>query len=484
VTDSRGLLCLGVGGEPVRFEAESVQFARRAAEHLRLPQSLASLRGRLEGDAGQAIDLAIIEALVGALTKAGVLVADAPALVRAPPSLAGVKIVLGVTGAIASTDAPRIVLALQAQGASVRVALTNTARRFVSKSALEALTHAPVPFRMSSRDPARPVPHIELAQWADVVMIAPASATTLGRVANGDCSDLLSALIIATRAPVLFAPSMNAEMWRAPSTRRNIETLVRDGHAILDPHYGVEVADRPGHRQPHFGGSLPPDRLVRALDVWLRQRAPDVYRGPIDWDMLYREPAALPWLSQGLDEVVGAILRDHAPPPACLLDLGCGTGAQAHAAAQLGYSVVGVDGSEKALAIANVGARGDVIFIKDDLLDLGLRNRFDVLLDRGTLHTLPPSEIARYGDTLARLSHERTILVVVHDGPLAAASAGTSRLSSAELAQLLPAFQLSHTSATTLRKGENGAALCSLFRARALVSRGLEAEASEPDKEK
>ncbi len=470
ITENGALICLGVGRDPVRFDAESASFARAALGHLRSPQSLRSLRELLERDAGRAIDEAIVVSLGDVLTNAGI-VGPAPAV--ALPSrrpLEGVKIVLGVTGAIASVDAPRTALALQANGATVRVVLTQAALRFVSRSALQAITHAPVPCRLWSSDPSAPVPHIELAQWADAVLVAPASATTLSRLASGDCSDVLSAVVIATRAPVLLAPSMNEQMWRAPATRRNLDVLASDGHAIVEPHVGLEVADEPSQRRARVGSALSPDGLVRALAGWLRSRRSELTDDAIDWDALYQQPEALSWQSSGLDDVVTTMLRAHAPPPARLLDLGCGLGSQAHAAAALGYNVVGIDGSDTALALANAGPDDGALFIKADLLDPGLRSTFDVLLDRGTLHTLRESEIARYAATITRLSHTGSLLVIVHDGPAASATARTLRRSPAELGELLRAFEIVESQPVTLRKGEDGAALCSLYRRRALVS--------------
>ncbi|MBL8742820.1 MAG: methyltransferase domain-containing protein, partial [Myxococcales bacterium] len=352
-------------------------------------------------------------------------------------------------------------------GACVRVVMTRAARRFVSRGALEAITHAAVPTRLWSRDPNAPVPHIELGQWADTVMVAPASATTLSRVASGDCSDVLSALCIATRAPVLFVPSMNEQMWRAPSIERSVATLQQDGHAFVRPHYGVEVADKPGQRGTRLGGMLAAAPLVRALAVWLETRRPDLFRAPIDWDALYGGPEELPWLSAGLDEVTRGLLSRHAPPPGRLLDLGCGIGAQTHAAAALGYTAVGVDSSATALSRASAAGNGP-LFLKADVLDLGFETRFDVLLDRGTLHTLQRSELSRYAATLARVARDGAIFLVIHDGP--GASASTLKLEPHELAERLPAFELVESHPMTLRNGEEGRASCTVFRRRALVS--------------
>jgi SAM-dependent methyltransferase len=469
VRERGALLCVAPGSAPIRFDGDSAEFARAAVAHLAEAQSSSSLRARLEQAAGGAIDEALVTGLVSALHRAGVIAPPPQGPKPERPKLSGVNVVLGVTGAIAAIDAPRLALALLRAGASVRVATSRAAGRFVSRTALEAITHAPVASRLYSRDPAHPVPHIELAQWADVVVIAPATATTLGRVAAGDCSDVLSALCIATKAPLLFVPSMNEDMWSAPATERNVATLLDDGQAMVDPHYGVEVANKPKERRPRLGGMPSPESIVRTLIAWLMSRKPELLREAADWDALYRDPGALPWAREGLDEVVHAALKQHAPPPQRLLDLGCGLGAQARAASRLGYSVVGVDGSAAAVARAAASGGGPV-FLKGDLLQLDLHGEFDVLLDRGTLHTLRASQLDLYAATLTRLSREGALLIVVHDGPAASPSAQTLKLGPEELAARLPAFDRLESLPMTLREGEVDAALCTVFRRRVVGS--------------
>src|SRR5690606_15613764 len=111
----------------------------------------------------------------------------------------GPRVVLGVTGAVAAMHTPALVQRLQARGFEVRVAATETALRFVRAEALEALTHRPVVHAIWPVDQVHVVPHIELAQWADAVVVCPASATTIARLATGDHSSVVAAIALATR---------------------------------------------------------------------------------------------------------------------------------------------------------------------------------------------------------------------------------------------------------------------------------------------
>jgi 3-polyprenyl-4-hydroxybenzoate decarboxylase len=179
------------------------------------------------------------------------------------------RILLGLTGAVASAHAPLAVQLLQARGYEVRVMASESALRFVSRDALEAITGFPVISSIWEREVLR-VPHIELAAWPDAVVLWPASATTISRIATGDCSELVSAVAITTRAPVLVAPSMNVAMYEAPSVRRNIDTLKADGFHVVPPAFAHEVADAPDQRRPAIGGAPGPSEIVALVDVVLR----------------------------------------------------------------------------------------------------------------------------------------------------------------------------------------------------------------------
>ena len=195
--------------------------------------------------------------------------------------------------------APALVQLLQARGFEVRIAATEEALRFVRCEALEALIHRPVVRGMWPVDELHAVSHIELATWADIVVVAPASATTIHRIATGEFSSVVAAIALATRAPVLVVPAMNAAMYSSPSVQRNLAQLAEDGVHVAHPARGIEVADRPDERRPTLGGALPPDAVLQLIEAVLRGAGEG--RGPrdaADWDRVYRthEPAALPLL--------------------------------------------------------------------------------------------------------------------------------------------------------------------------------------------
>lgn len=152
------------------------------------------------------------------------------------------RIILGVTGGIAAYKSAELVRRLRREGADVQVVMTSGACRFVTPLTFQALTHHPV--RTELFDPAAEagMGHLELARWADDVVIAPASADFMARLAGGLADDLLTTLCLATEAPLTLAPAMNWAMWRHPATRANADTLRSRGARVLGPAVG-ELAE-------------------------------------------------------------------------------------------------------------------------------------------------------------------------------------------------------------------------------------------------
>ncbi|MDE0117625.1 MAG: bifunctional phosphopantothenoylcysteine decarboxylase/phosphopantothenate--cysteine ligase CoaBC [bacterium] len=151
-------------------------------------------------------------------------------------SLAGKRIVLGVSGGIAAYKAVEVCRRLMDAGTHVIPVLTNGATRFVGRATFDALASEPV--RMSLFDEDDPIPHTTLGQTADCVLVAPATARVIGAYAAGISSDLLTATLIATRAPVVICPAMHTEMWEHPAVADNIATLVKRGVSIVGPESG------------------------------------------------------------------------------------------------------------------------------------------------------------------------------------------------------------------------------------------------------
>ncbi|WP_196717569.1 bifunctional phosphopantothenoylcysteine decarboxylase/phosphopantothenate--cysteine ligase CoaBC [Actinomyces trachealis] len=146
------------------------------------------------------------------------------------------RVVIGVAGSIAAYKAPFVIRALRTQGHEVKVVPTEAALRFIGAPALAAVSGGPVTTGVFD-DPAA-VEHVAIAEWAELVLVAPASADLLARVAAGRADDLLTATILTTTAPVALAPAMHTQMWEAAVTRENVATLRRRGLTVIEPDVG------------------------------------------------------------------------------------------------------------------------------------------------------------------------------------------------------------------------------------------------------
>jgi 2-polyprenyl-3-methyl-5-hydroxy-6-metoxy-1,4-benzoquinol methylase len=351
-----------------------------------------------------------------------------------------VRLALGLTGGVAAAHAPALVEALLARGFDVRVAATRSALRFVSALALEALTHQAVITSLWPRDPGAPVPHLDLARWAQILVVYPATATSLARLAQGSCGTVVSAAAIATRAPVLLVPSMNEAMYTAPSVQRNLDQLREDGFLVAHPACGVEVAEAPRARAPMIGTAPP---VVAVADLIEEIAAQHVgARGEPAWDDLYRdEPLEkLPWFTETLDADLAERLAQLGRGR--LLDLGTGAGTAAIAACDLGFSVIAADVSPRALQIAAERAGGrPITWIHDDVLATRLRGAFDVVLDRGLLHVLPAARHADHAAAVAGLVRPGGALLLKVHSAAEPGDHGTRRFTREEIAALFaPAF--------------------------------------------
>ena len=154
------------------------------------------------------------------------------------------RILVGVTGGIAAFKAPQLVRELRQAGAEVQVVMTASAAEFVTATTLQAVSGQPVRDTLWDAAAEASMGHIELARWADLILIAPATADRLSRLASGHADDLLGALCLATRAPIALAPAMNHVMWEAPATRRNLATLEADGVHVGQEDDSTQLARR------------------------------------------------------------------------------------------------------------------------------------------------------------------------------------------------------------------------------------------------
>lgn len=167
------------------------------------------------------------------------------------------NVLLGVSGGIAAYKSPELVRRLRERGADVQVVLTHSAAEFVTETALQAVSGHPVRSSLWDRDAEASMGHIELARWADRIVIAPATAETLSKLATGAASDLLTTLCLATEAPVIVAPAMNRVMWQHAAVQANCETLKRRGVQFLGPDSGDQACGETG-----FGRMSEPDAIA------------------------------------------------------------------------------------------------------------------------------------------------------------------------------------------------------------------------------
>ncbi len=172
----------------------------------------------------------------------------------------GPKILLGVTGGIASYKSPELVRRLTERGAQVQVVMSRGAREFVSPLTFQAVSGRRVRDDIWDAQAEAAMGHIELARWADLIVIAPATAHCIGLLANGLADDLLSTICLATTAPLMLAPAMNHVMWRHPAVQTNVRALDQRGVRILGPATGDQACGEEGP-----GRMLEPAEIVDAV---------------------------------------------------------------------------------------------------------------------------------------------------------------------------------------------------------------------------
>lgn len=159
---------------------------------------------------------------------------------------AGKRILLGVSAGIAAYKSALIIRLLKQAGMEVRVVMTDGAQAFITPLTLQALSGEPVRTSLLDPNAEAGMGHIELARWADLILIAPGTADLMARLAHGMADDLLTTLCLASEAPRLIAPAMNQAMWRHPATQRNLEQLSRDGWQWVGPDAGDQACGDTG----------------------------------------------------------------------------------------------------------------------------------------------------------------------------------------------------------------------------------------------
>lgn len=170
--------------------------------------------------------------------------------------LANKHILLGVTGSIAAYKSPDLVRRLREAGAVVRVAMTENAKQFITPLTLQAVSGLPVHDNLFDEEAEAAMGHIELARWADMILVAPASADFMARLVTGQADDLLTAVCLAAKAPIALAPAMNQAMWKHTLTQENVQALKRKQVIIFGTNEGSQAC-----------GDVGPGRMLEPLQI-------------------------------------------------------------------------------------------------------------------------------------------------------------------------------------------------------------------------
>jgi phosphopantothenoylcysteine decarboxylase/phosphopantothenate--cysteine ligase len=174
--------------------------------------------------------------------------------------LAGKKIIVSVSGSIAAYKSALLVRLLVKSSAEVRVIMTPSAKDFITPLTLATLSKNPVLTEFTVGSQGEWNNHVDLGLWADAMVVAPASANTLGKMANGLCDNLLLAVYLSVRCPVFFAPAMDLDMLQHPSTKKNIETLIGFGNQFIKTNHGELASGLVGD-----GRMAEPEEIVQYL---------------------------------------------------------------------------------------------------------------------------------------------------------------------------------------------------------------------------
>ena len=185
------------------------------------------------------------------------------------PMLKNKNILLGVCGSIASYKSANLIRLLVKDGANVRVVMTKDACNFISPLTLSTLSRNPVLNNYFDPETGSWNNHVELGLWADLMLIAPITANTLGKFAIGLCDNLLSAVYLSAKCPVFFAPAMDLDMWKHPATQKNIESLKSFGNTMIQPEYGELASGLSGE-----GRMAEPENILEFLKQEFNKKLP------------------------------------------------------------------------------------------------------------------------------------------------------------------------------------------------------------------
>jgi phosphopantothenoylcysteine decarboxylase/phosphopantothenate--cysteine ligase len=181
--------------------------------------------------------------------------------------LRGSNILVGVTGSIAAYKSAILIRSLVKEGANVKVVMTPSATDFITPLTLSTLSKNPVNLDFFNTKSGEWASHVELGLWADLYVIAPATANSIAKFANGICEDLLAAVYLSARCPVFIAPAMDLDMYRHASTRKNIDTLLGIGNRLIDADFGELASGLVGE-----GRMAEPDQIIKIISQFLKDK--------------------------------------------------------------------------------------------------------------------------------------------------------------------------------------------------------------------
>jgi len=181
--------------------------------------------------------------------------------------LRGKKIILGITGSIAAYKAAYLLRGLVKEGAEVQVVMTPSAKEFITPVTMSALSGKPVASEFFAANDGTWHSHVDMGQWADLMVIAPASAASIGKMANAVCDNLLITTYLSAKCPVMIAPAMDLDMYRHPANLKNIEKLRSYGNLIIEPDEGELASGLHGK-----GRMKEPDAIIREIVFFFAEK--------------------------------------------------------------------------------------------------------------------------------------------------------------------------------------------------------------------